>query len=66
MSKAKTYDEFLASLSKSPYNKLLSNHKPKSGETPNIPEIEDALYTYMYNELYTAIIKYAHKGERLN
>lgn len=55
LSLSKNYDEFLDALKKSPYNGILKKFKPKKNENLKMPEIEDALYTYMYGEMYKVI-----------
>lgn len=55
LAKAQSFADFADALSTSPYGEILREFTPKSGESINIPEIEDALYTYVYKQLYDAI-----------
>lgn len=62
MSKAKNFDEFLVSLDKSHYRKLLEPFRPKENETLNIPKIENAIYSDMFKNLFN-IINHHTKGK---
>ena len=55
MAGAETYDEFLAVLRKSPYFKILEPFRPKKGERINLPFIENALYRYLLEKIYSII-----------
>lgn len=64
LSKANNYNEFLSALSRTPYEKLLRKYTPKDNQHLQIPEIEDALYTHMYQEMYQIIEKHAGSSEK--
>lgn len=58
LTKAVNYDDFLAALTHTPYEKLLAPYKPKDGQPLNMPEIENTLYTYLYSCVFDIIDKY--------
>lgn len=64
LSAAKTYGQFYASLSGSPYEKLLSGIEPATDGRINIAKIENVLYKFCYDNLYNSIQKYASGQER--
>lgn len=64
LSKARTYDEFLDALgTHSKFRAILSGFRPKDGEPPDMPAIENALYTYLYETVFEIIDQYT-KGKQ--
>ncbi len=64
MARARTYEQFFASLAGTPYEKLLAEFKPSKGERINIARVEDKLYKYCYRNLYESIEKYSSGAEQ--
>lgn len=64
MSKAKNYDQFYASLSGSPYERLMAEFRAEKDGKVNIALIENKLYRYCYDNLYNSIQKYSSGQER--
>lgn len=62
LTKTSTYSQFLAVLDGTPYKAILSKYKPNENNNLNIPEIENSLYSYFYNKIYSIIEKYT-KGK---
>ena len=54
----KSYDEFLTTVKKSYYYKILLPFKPAKGERINLTGIETALYNYLYEIVFGIIKKY--------
>ncbi len=55
LEEASDYQEFLAALEHSHYKFVFENYKIKNGDSIPVSEIEDKLYTSLYNELFEAI-----------
>ena len=60
----KDYSAFLETISHTPYYGVLKEFAPKDSKTLNLAAIENSLYRYMYDQLYTAIGKHNPKSER--
>ncbi|MDF1495952.1 V0D/AC39 family V-type ATPase subunit [Caproiciproducens sp. CPB-2] len=60
LSQMKSYDDLLSALSHTPYQKLLEGFKPIKGIPINYTGIENALYTYLYQNLFEVIDRYTH------
>lgn len=60
LSKIKSFDDLLAALDHTPYQKILESFRPESKERIDYSSIEDALYADLYNEIFTIIRKYTH------
>lgn len=54
---ANNYDEFLKVLGRSVYSKLLEPFRPLKGKSINLSDIENALYNYLFETVYTIIDK---------
>lgn len=57
-----TFDDLLAALNKTPYQKIVEKFRPAEGELLDYTGIENALYTYLYQDTFRMINKY-YKGE---
>ena len=55
MSKTDDYAKFLSVLHNTPYYDILVNFKPDKNNHLNIPQIENALYKYFYDEVFNVI-----------
>ncbi len=55
LARARDYDSFFAVLTGTPYEKKVASFRPQKGEDVNIAELENALYHFCYDELYSAI-----------
>lgn len=64
MIKARSFNEFLACLEKTRYKKLLEPFKPQNGEPLDMPKIENALYSDMYDNLFEIINKHTSGKEK--
>ncbi|MGX8699764.1 V0D/AC39 family V-type ATPase subunit [Caproiciproducens sp.] len=62
LSQVKSYDDLLGALSHTPYRKILEGFKPVKGIPINYTGIENALYTYLYQNVFEVIDKYT-RGE---
>ncbi|MCQ4022880.1 MULTISPECIES: V-type ATPase subunit [unclassified Ruminococcus] len=62
MAKARNYSEFLAAVEKTRYKKLLEPFRPTNNGELNVPAIENALYSDLYNRLFEIINNHT-KGE---
>lgn len=63
LAKVKTYDDFLQTLVHSKYYKLLKPYKPKNAERLPLAEIENTLYTMLFDTVYH-IIKTKTRGDQ--
>ncbi len=61
---AKSYDEFLTELEKSPYYSTLSKYKPYDNGILPLNKIENQLYSIVYKDLYNGINKNCPKVEQ--
>jgi V/A-type H+-transporting ATPase subunit C len=61
----KTFDHLIEALGKTPYAKIVEKFRPEDGELLDYTGIENALYTYLYNDVYQMINKY-YKGDAAN
>lgn len=61
---AKSYDEFLNTLSGTPYFSILKAHKQIDSSQLNLPAIENDLYTYLYKLIYKIIDKHIKGNEK--
>lgn len=64
LSRCRSFDEFLNTLNKGEYHKILEKFRPTSDKGIDIASAEDALRIYAQTELYTAISKRKSKKER--
>lgn len=64
LSRARDYDSFFAVLNGTPYERVAEPFRPKKGGQVNIPEFENALYRFCYDELYKVINTKTSKGEK--
>lgn len=64
LANARSYDEFLNTLGKTSYRKMLDKFKPSADGSLNLSEIEDALYTDLYKNMYKIIDKYTKGAEK--
>lgn len=64
LARARTYEDVLNATSNSPYKKILSKFAPNKDNKVNIQAIENAMYNFMYDELYNTIQKNKSKRER--
>ncbi len=55
LEKATNYQEFLQALEHSNYRFIFEDYKIKDGDAISVSEIEDKLYTNLYNELFDTI-----------
>ncbi len=62
LSQIKSYSDLLDALSHTPYYKLLEKFKPVTGVPINYTGIENALYTYLFKNVFDVIDKYT-RGE---
>ncbi len=58
------YNDFLDTISHTPYFGVLKKFVPKNGENLNLAAIENSLYGYMYDLIYSEINKHNPKSER--
>ena len=58
----KTFDHLLKALENTPYRKIVEQFRPEDGELLDYTGIENALYTYLYTDVFHMISKY-YKGE---
>lgn len=58
----KNYDDLLTALGHTEYHKILEKFIPDDGEKTRYSEIENALYSYLYSNVFSIIKKYT-KGE---
>lgn len=64
LAKARTYEEFLETLgTHNKYRSILSGYKPKNGEPLDMPAIENALYTHLYQTVFEIIDQFT-KGKQ--
>ena len=61
-SKVRNYDDFLAVLKGSPYYKILKQFKPEDSKKIDLNKIENALYTYMYDQIFNIVESYKNKS----
>ena len=61
LSQIKTYDDLLRALGNTPYAKVIAPFKPEPGKLLDYTKIENALYTFLYNSVFT-MIKKNYKG----
>ena len=61
LSQIKTYDDLLRALGNTPYAKVIAPFKPEPGKLLDYTKIENALYTFLYNTVFT-MIKKNYKG----
>lgn len=64
LANAKDYSEFLSAVEKTKYKKLLEPFKPLNGQELDVPGIENALYSDMYNNLFTIINNHTKGKEK--
>ena len=64
LARARDLDSFFAVLTGTPYERIADRFRVRNGERVNIPELENALYRFCYDELYDAINKQTSGGER--
>ncbi len=57
----KTFDDLLKALDHTPYQKLVEPFRPGPGELLDYTKVENALYTYLYSEVFAMINKH-YKG----
>ncbi len=57
----KTFDHLLQALDKTPYRKIVEKFRPQEGELLDYTGVENALYTYLYDDTFKMISKY-YKG----
>ncbi len=62
LGRIKTYEDLLDALSHTPYRKILEPFRPIPGIPMNYTGMENALYSYLYENMFATIDKYA-KGE---
>ena len=62
LSRIKSYDDLLNALGHTPYRKILEPFRPVPGIPLNYTGVENALYTYLYKNLFKNIRQYT-KGE---
>lgn len=60
----KNYNDLLNALEHSHYRKLLEPFSPAPGENINLTAIENALYTYLYNNVFSIIGKHTSGQEK--
>ncbi|MDP4120229.1 MAG: V-type ATPase subunit [Bacillota bacterium] len=65
LSRAKNYNDFLDAISSTPYYNLLSNFKPQEGTQPDLTNIENTLYTFMYKNVFKIIGKFTKDREQI-
>lgn len=58
----KTFDHLLQALDGTPYRKIVEKFRPEEGELLDYTGVENALYTYLYKDVFHMIDKY-YKGE---
>ncbi len=61
---AKSYDEFLNALSSSPFYSIMQNFTPDEKGRLHLSEIENKLYEYVYENLFSIIKKNTNGTER--
>lgn len=65
LSSAESFDAILSSLLHTPYRALLAPFRPSDYESAlDYKEIENALYTYLYSNMYEIIEKHAVRGTK--
>ncbi len=64
LARARDNESFFAALYGTPYEPIADRYRPKKDERVNIPELENALYRYCYDEVYKAIREKTSKGEQ--
>ena len=62
LGRVKSYEDLLDALSHTPYRKILEPFRPIPGIPLNYTGIENALYSYLYENMFSMIDRYA-KGE---
>lgn len=62
LSKLQTYDDLLNAIDNTPYREIMETFKPVKGVPVNYTGIENALYSYLYNDIFDVIKKYT-KGD---
>ncbi len=60
LSHIRSYDDLLLAVSHTPYRKPLESFRPAPGVPLNYTGIENALYTYLYGQVFDVIRKYTH------
>ena len=60
LSRIKTYEDLLDAVGHTPYRKILEPFRPISGLTCNYTGIENALYAYLYKNIFLLIDQYTH------
>lgn len=64
LSLANTYSELLNILGKTEYKNILKKFEPVGNDAPNIPAIENALYTHLYSNVFSIVEKYTRGKTR--
>ncbi|NLG92629.1 MAG: V-type ATPase subunit [Clostridiales bacterium] len=64
LSQVENFDDLLNALDKTPYRKLLEGFRPIAGVPLNYTGIENALYTYLYKQVFDIIKNHTHFGTR--
>ena len=62
LSHIRSYDDLLLAVAHTPYRKALESFRPAPGVPLNYTGIENALYTYLYGQVFEVIRKYT-RGE---
>lgn len=62
LSRIKSFDDLLSALAHTPYRALLEPFRPAENDRLHFTEIENALYTYLYGNVFQVIGRYM-KGE---
>ena len=62
LSKIKSFDGLLDALGHTPYRKLLESFRPQPGAALNYTAIENALYSYLFSEVFETIRRHT-RGE---
>ena len=60
LSHIRTYDDLLQAVAHTPYRKLLEGFRPAPGVSLNYMGVENALYTYLYKEVFRVIDNRTH------
>lgn len=58
LNQIENFDDLLKALNKTPYRKILEGFRPVAGIPLNYTGIENALYTYLYNDVFDVIKKH--------
>lgn len=64
LSRARDIDSFFAVLTGTPYEKVAARFRPTHGEKVDIPELENALYSFCYDNLYESINTHTSGAEK--